>query len=364
MDMNGLRDGVCRSSLVVSTVAALLAAVLAAGCGGGKTDENQTSAPTSNAGASVNAPQSPSKSSLKIAVIPKGTTHEYWKSIHAGAMKAAKELGEKGQTIEVNWQGAEKEDDREKQIQIVEQFVTQKVDGIVLAPLDKEALVTPVEQAVDAGIPVTIIDSAIDTKKIASFVATPNEKGGNLAGECLAKLLNGKGKVILMRYAVNSASTEAREKGFLDTIAKFPGISVISKDQYAGATAATAQATGEDLMARFGSQVDGIFCPNESSAIGMLKVLEQDGKAGKVKFVGFDAGQTLLDALKAGSLQGLVVQNPFNMGYLGLKTEVAAINKQSVDKVVDTGVTLITPENLNSKENQELLNPPIDQYVK
>src|SRR5688572_11467983 len=181
--------------------------------------------------APVGCGKKPDTKTYTVAVIPKGTTHEFWKSIHAGAMKAQQELAAKGVPVEVIWKGPLREDDRDQQIQVVENFTSRKVSGIVLAPLDSQALVNPVESAVQAGIPVIVMDSGLKSDKYVSFVATDNFKGGQLAGEYLAKLLNGKGNVILLRYAVGSASTEEREKGFLEAMSKFPEIKLISADQ-------------------------------------------------------------------------------------------------------------------------------------
>src|SRR3989440_3359138 len=173
------------------------------------------------------------KKKLTIAVIPKGTSHEFWKSIHAGAIKAAKELSSPGNEVEVIWKGPLREDDREQQIQVVEGFISQGVDGIVLAPLDNRALVRPVEEAKSAGVPTVIIDSALDSNSIISFVATDNRKGGQLAADRLGQLLNGKGKVLILRYQEGSASTQDREDGFLGQLkAKFPNIELVSSDQY------------------------------------------------------------------------------------------------------------------------------------
>src|SRR5712691_2642583 len=149
-----------------------------------------------------------------IAVIPKGTTHEFWKSINAGAFKARDELAAQGIKLDVIWKGPLKEDDRDQQIQTVENFTSRRVSGLVLAPLDSQALVRPVASAVQARIPVVIIDSGLKSDQYVSFVATDNYKGGQMAAEHLGKLLGGKGNVILLRYAVGSASTEAREAGF------------------------------------------------------------------------------------------------------------------------------------------------------
>jgi ribose transport system substrate-binding protein len=305
------------------------------------------------------------KKKLTIAVIPKGTTHEFWKSIHAGANKAASELTAQGTQIEVIWKGPLREDDREQQIQVVEGFTTQGVSGIVLAPLDDRALARPVEDAKRAGVPTVIIDSGLNSDAFVSFVATDNRKGGMLAADRLGQLLNGKGKVLLLRYAEGSASTNEREDGFLSQMkSKFPDIELISTDQYAGATRDTAKRASENLLNRFGDQVQGIFTPNESSTAGMLLALQDIGKAGKVFFVGFDSSQPFIDAMKTNQLNGIVVQNPFNMGYLGVRTMVDHILGRQVQKQTDTGVTLVTPDNLNSAEIQTLLHPPLDQYLK
>jgi len=302
---------------------------------------------------------------LTIAVIPKGTTHEFWKSIHAGSNKAARELSSQGTEVEVIWKGPLREDDREQQIQVVEGFTTQGISGIVLAPLDDRALVRPVEEAKRAAVPTVIIDSGLQTDAIVSFVATDNRKGGVLAADRLGQLLNGKGKVLLLRYAEGSASTTEREAGFLSEMkAKFPEIELVSTDQYAGATRDTAKRASENLLNRFGDDVQGIFTPNESSTAGMLLALQDINKAGKISFVGFDASQAFIDAMRAGQLHGIVVQNPFNMGYLGVRTMVDHLLGKAVEKKIDTGVMLVTKDNLESPEVQTALHPPLDQYLK
>jgi ribose transport system substrate-binding protein len=307
-----------------------------------------------------------SAEAYKIAVIPKGTTHEFWKSIHAGAKKAEQELKAHGVNVQVIWKGPLKEDDREQQIQVVENFVAQRVSGIVLAPLDRKGLVAPVETAVRGKIPVVIIDSGLDSKLPVSSVSTDNREGGRIAARNLGRMLGGKGNVILLRYAVGSASTEQREEGFLEVMKKdYPDIKLISTDQHAGATRESAKRTSENLLNRFGRQVNGIFAANESSAAGMLLALRDAGLAGgKVKFVAFDSGETLNAGLKAGDIQGMVVQNPLNMGYLGVKTMVAVLQGKKVEPMIDTGVGFVTKENFNSPEMADIVNPPLDKYLK
>ena len=224
---------------------------------------------------------SPAEKSYTIAVIPKGTTHEFWKSINAGAFKARDELAAQGIKADVIWKGPLKEDDRDQQIQTIENFTTRRVNGIVLAPLDSQAMVRPVNNAIRAKVPVVIFDSGLKSDNYVSFVATDNYKGGVLAAQHLGKLLGGKGNVILLRYAVGSASTEEREAGFLDTFKKeFPAIKIISSDQYAGPTRETAYQASQNLLNRFGRDVNGVFAPCEPPTIAMTKALRDLGNAG------------------------------------------------------------------------------------
>ena len=311
------------------------------------------------------APPATGTKSFKIAVIPKGLTHEFWKSIHAGAIKASRDLKAEGVEVEVIWKGPIREDDREQQIQVVEGFTSQGVSGIVLAPLDDKALVRPVEDAKRLGIPTVIIDSDLASEQIVSFVATDNFKGGELAAEEMAGLLAGKGKVPPPSLSGRLGFDHGARGGLRhEAPAVAPGISLISSDQYAGATRDTAKRASENLLNRFGSDVSGIFCPNESSAAGMLLALQDIGEAGKVPFVGFNSSQAFIDAMRSGQMQGTVLQNPFKMGALGVRTMVDHLRGLKVDKRVDTGVVLVTPKNLDEAGSRELLKPPIDEYLK
>lgn len=328
--------------------AACAALILVAGCG---------SDPDGNGGSAGDG--------LEIVVIPKGTTHEFWKSIHAGAKKAERELNAAGQPVKIIWKGPLKEDDRDEQIKVVENFIGRQVDGMVLAPLDDNALVRPVETAGKANIPVVIIDSGLQSDKYASFVATDNYVGGQMGGKHLGELLGGKGNVLMLRYAVGSASTTKREEGFLDAIKeKYPDIKVLSSDQYAGATRDLAYTASQNLLSRYGNEVNGVFCPNESVTVSMTKAIRDLGKAGgNVKIVGFDTSVQSLRDLEAGDVQGLVVQNPIRMGYLGVKTLASHISGSKVEKRIDTGVAMVTKENMGEPEIQELLNPPLEEYL-
>jgi ribose transport system substrate-binding protein len=293
------------------------------------------------------APLAVSAAGEKIAVIPKGTTHSFWKSVEAGARQAGKELG-----AEIIWKGPLKEDDRAQQIAVVQQFVASGVSAIVLAPLDDTALRNPVRSAGEHNIPVVIFDSALKGeagKDFVSFVATNNYRGGELAGAELARLLGGKGKVVLLRYAEGSASTAEREAGFLSVLKQHPGISLIVDNRYGGATISTAQDASMNLIDKI-READGIFCPNESSTQGMLLALRQTGLAGTKTFVGFDTSSFLLAALNKGEIQALVAQNPTRMGYLGVTTAVKHLRGEKVDPAIDTGCVLVTKENRHTPE--------------
>ncbi len=332
---------------VFGVVAGVVAAIAGlAGCGRTGSDGG------AGGGAGGNA------SALAIAVIPKGSTHEHWARVRIGAEKAAAELTAAGTPVRVIWKGPIREDDREQQIQVVEGFISQGVKGLVLAPLDSRALKRPVEEAAQAGIPTVIFDSALEPPHVAvSYVSTDNGKGGRLAGKRMGELLKGKGTVLMLRYQEGSASTEEREAGFLAELKAFPGITVISSDQYAGPTRDTAKRASENLLNRFANRVDGIFASNESATAGMLLALQDIGKAGAITFVGFDYSASFLDPLRKGEIKGFVVQNPVNMGYLSVKTMVAHLQKQPVPASVDTGVELVTLDNLQDPKIQAVINP-------
>jgi ribose transport system substrate-binding protein len=301
---------------------------------------------------------------LTIAVIPKGTIHEFWKTVHAGAEMAGRELG-----VDILWKGSLKEDDREAQISVVENIITRGVDGIVLAPLDDAALRRPVDEAMSNGIPVVIFDSGLQGDNYISYVATDNFKAGQLAGQYMAKLLDGKGKVAALRYAEGSESTTKREDGFIDAIQAFADIEIVTSNQYAGVTTESALQTAENLLSRFGAnegslQIDGIFCATEPTALGILRALQNAGYAGKVKFIGFDSSEKMISALRAGELSGFVVQNPMRIGYLAVKTLVGHIRGEQVPRRIDTGSLLVTMENIEKPEIHKLLNPDLSQWLK
>jgi ribose transport system substrate-binding protein len=296
-------------------------------------------------------------SGLRFAVIPKGMTHEHWKAVEAGAKKAAAEAG----NVEIIYKSAPKEDDTLLQVNLVQSFVSSRVDGIILAPLSDQALVAPVRLAAQAKIPVIIFDSPLAGqigKDFVCYIGTDNYKAGVLAGKRLGEVMEGKGTVLLLRYAESSASTREREQGFLDALKKdFAAIAVIDPPQYAGAEVNSAKKAAENMITAHLGKFDGVFCPNETSAAGMLIALEDRQLAGKVRFVGFDANPRVIAGLRARKLDGVVLQDPFKMGYQSVKQMLDRLAGEPVPPTTDTGAAVATPGNVDSPEIYRLLHP-------
>lgn len=298
--------------------------------------------------------------SFVIAVIPQGSTHRYWKLMHAGAMKAAHELQSAGTTVEVLWKGPIREGDHEEHRQIVESFLRKGVHGIVLSPFDSRFLIPTVEDAARKNVPTVVIDSELDTPRIVCYVGTDNTKAGALAADRMGETLHGRGVVFVQRYGRGSASTEAREAGFIGRIRdKFTSISVISSTEFAGGTRDSAKRAADSFLAKGASTIQGVFTPNESSTTGMLMALQGISLPNRIAFVGFDHSDTLAAAVQCKRIDALVAQDPFRMGELGLKSIVDSLLGRHIPKRVDTGAILVTPENLKTPVIQNLLNPPL-----
>lgn len=307
--------------------------------------------PTTNAG------------TLTIAVVPKGTSHAFWQSIHAVAAKAAKELN-----VSIVWRGPLREDERESQISEVERFISSGISGLVLAPLDDVALAQPVADARRNNIPVVVIDSGVKGNDYVSFVATDNRLAGRMAGDQLAALLHDKGRVMMLRYAEGSESTIQREEGFLEALKQHPGVQIVSGNQYGGADVEGAYKKSEAVLSGLKRadgtlDLDGVFTPNESTTLAMMRVLVDNGWAGRIRFVGFDASDTLVKGMQDGHIDALVVQDPVKMGYLGVKTVVAHIRGEKVEPRIDTGVTLVTRERMDDPAVRELLHPDLKRWL-
>lgn len=330
------------------TCATLLVAMAAGatfvGCGGSEPPAGQTNSESSPT-ATESAP-----GALRIAVIPKGLAHQFWLTIKAGAEAAAEEAG-----AEIIWQGPAKETEVEKQINIVQDMIASKVDAIVLAACDEQALIPTVQQAVDAGIPVITIDSGLASDLAASFVATDNAAGAKMAADALAELIGGSGSVGLIPFIKGAATSNMREEGFLDGIAAHPDINV-SATLYCQSDVEKAMSATQDMLTQ-DANMKGIFATNEPAAIGAAQALKAAGRAGEIKLVAFDGAEEEIRGLQDGSIQALIVQNPYRMGYLGVKAALDTIIGTPVDKRIDTGVTVVTMENFNDPEVQKLLYP-------
>lgn len=290
-----------------------------------------------------------------IAVIPKGNAHLFWQSVHAGAMKAARE-----NQVDVVWNGPATETDYGGQLQIADAMINRHVDAIALAPIDRKAMVSVVDRAADANIPMVIFDSGVDTERFVSRVATDNYKAGEMAAERMGKILNGKGKVFIVAVQPGAASTEAREKGFEDTVQKrFPGIAIVDK-RFGLAEIAKSLTVTENMLTAH-PDVNGIFASNESSTMGAAQALR--GRAGQIKLVGFDWSPTLLGDLESGLIDSLVVQNPFEMGYQAVTTAVRKLDGKTVPKIQDMTPRLVDKSNLNDPEINAQLHPDLKQYL-
>lgn len=294
----------------------------------------------------------PASTQPVYAVIPKGTTHVFWKAVERGAKEAGS-----AQSVDVRWKGPLAEDDRAQQIALVQQFTAQKVNGIAIAPLDRAALLPSVQAARAAGIPVVIFDSGLDGevgRDFATLIATDNRAAGAQAGREIARLLDGSGPVVVLRYVVGSASTHEREEGALKALRESAGISVLSDNRYAGASVGEAKTAALNMIDVL-RQAKAAFASNESATMGLLLALRQEGLAGKVQIVGFDSSPPLIEALKNGEIAALVVQDPRRMGQLSVEALETLRKGGTLPAFTDTGAVLVTRERLKDSQVQRLL---------
>ncbi|MFN8008378.1 MAG: ABC transporter substrate-binding protein, partial [Terriglobia bacterium] len=288
-----------------------------------------------------------------VAVVPKGHGSIFWETVHAGALAAGKKFG-----VAVLWNGPAMETEISKQISIIEDFTNRRVDGLVIAPTDSKALVPVIESAIAKGIPVTIFDSGAETENYLSFVATDNYQGGVMAAHRLGQILNKNGKVAIVAVIPGSASTTQREEGFKDTLQQqYPNLKVVAF-QYGMSDRAKSLAVTEDILTG-NPDLDGIFASNEASALGASQAVKLRGLANKVKIVGFDSSPSLISDIEEGIIDSLVVQNPFVMGYEGVRTICEKLDGKTPLHRIDTGVTMVTKENLSDPKIHQLLNPDL-----
>lgn len=291
----------------------------------------------------------------RIAVVPKATSHIFWLAVKAGSTAAGERFG-----VDIEWNGPATETDFARQIQIVDSAIARRMDGIVLAAGDRKALKQVVDRAMEVGIPITIFDSGLDSENYTSFVATGNVEAGRMAGREMGRLLGGKGKVALIQHVPGSVSTQDRETGFEEAIAKeFPGIQIVQK-LYGMADRAKSMAAAENILTAH-ADLNGIFCSTEPSASGAILALKGRARNGKVKLVGFDVNDAMIEEMRAGTLDATVLQDPFKMGFEAVRTVVDKINGKTPDKRIDLPAVVVTKANLDSPEMQRLVKPELKQ---
>jgi ribose transport system substrate-binding protein len=290
---------------------------------------------------------------IKIEIICMGFQHEYWQTVRMGSEKAAKEIG-----IVVPFRGPELETQVDVQIGMFEDAIAKKVDGILLAPCDSEALVPLVEKATKLGIVVMTFDTDINkTTDRISFIATDNYAAGKLAGQNAGKVLGGKGKMGVLGHLAGTMDTRDRVNGFVDAIkAGYPGIKLL-ETVYGDGDHQKSLDKSVDMMTS-NPDLAAIYATNEGGAIGVALAVEQKKKVGKVKIIGFDSSEQEIDYLQKGVINGFVVQNPFQIGYLGVKTmyeHLAGVKKAPAR--IDTGVVWVDMKNFNQPDIQKILYP-------
>ncbi|HGO5856835.1 TPA: ABC transporter substrate-binding protein [Mannheimia haemolytica] len=287
----------------------------------------------------------------EIAVIVKSANSTFWQNVRKGAETAGKDIG--GQ-YKVTFQGPEAETAIDAQVNMVDNAVNRGVAGIVLAASDPVALVPAVKKAYESGIPVVLIDSGInsDGKYYQSFLATDNRAAGKLAAEKLLAKVKG-GKVAVMSFTQGAASAIERTGGFIDEIKAKADYKLVGP-YYSDSDMTKALNQTEDVL---GSNPDltAIFGANEPTAVGMARAVKQKGFAGKIVAVGFDGNSDLQNFVRDGTLDGIVVQSSYQMGYKGVDTIGKLIKGEKVEKVIDTGVVYVTKENIDSEEAKGVL---------
>ena len=277
------------------------------------------------------------QSNLKktIAVIPKGTSHQFWVSVQRGAEKAAKEFN-----VNLEWSGPPQETEYGRQLEILDAMINRKVDGIAVAATDKKVLSQSINRAMELGIPVTVFDSGVDTENYVSFVATNNYEAGKMGARELGKLLGGKGRVAMMANAPGSVSTMDRERGFTDALAaEFPNILLVAT-QFGMADRAKAMNAAENILTAH-NDLNGFFGSSEPSSVGISQALKGRNLQGKVKLVAFDQSDSMTADCKAGVIDAMVIQDPEKMGYEAVKTVVDKLNGKTPAKRIDLDARVV-----------------------
>src|SRR5208283_5098140 len=292
-----------------------------------------------------------------IPIIVKDTTSHYWQIVLAGARKAGKDLN-----VNVPELGAQSESDINGQISILENAVSEKPAAIVISPTQFKALGKPIDEAAKQAI-IIGIDSAADSKAFTSFLTTDNVQGGRIAADGLADAIKAKygkaeGDVALITSIAGVGSLDQRAKGFKEELAaKYPGLKLVA-DKVADGMATTGLNIMTDLITA-NPNLRGVFASNLIMAQGAGQAIAENKVADKIKLVGFDSDDKLIKLLTDGTIVALVVQDPYRMGYDGIKTALAASKGEKVEANVDTGANLVTKANMDQPKEHALLYPPV-----
>lgn len=294
---------------------------------------------------------------LDVVVIVKATNSQYWQYVFEGAGDAGETLG-----LNISTQGAAAESDIAEQISIVENAISQDPDAIVVAPTAFEPLAPPIEDATEAGIPVIVIDSGVDTDAYASFLSTDNEAAGRAAGHELASCIEERqgeaaGQVAYLTALPGVGSLDARDAGFLEAMEEYEDLEVVDQ-RFGDNDVAQALDNTLDLMTRYPDLV-GIFADNNMMGGGAGTALSEQGRQDEICLVAFDTDDQELEFLREGVIRALIVQDPYMMGYAGVMYGVAAHFGARLPREVDTGVFVVTQENIDSPEIEGLLDAEI-----
>jgi ribose transport system substrate-binding protein len=288
-----------------------------------------------------------------IGVVPKATSHLFFVAVHAGVDRAAREAG-----ADVVWNGPNDETDHTRQIQIVDAMVAQRVDALAISATDERALQAPVNRAIRAGIPVTIFDSGVTVEGYVTFVATDNYGAGVTAARELGRLCGGKGDVAMVMNKPGGTSTMLRERAFEETVAKeLPGLRIAAR-QYGMADRAKARAAAENILTAH-PRIAGMFASSEASSLGAIQAISTRGLSGKVKLITFDTSETHVEALKNGTIDIMLVQDAFRIGYEAVKSLVDKLQGATPARRLDLPARVITRADLVKPEIQRLVKPRV-----
>jgi len=286
-----------------------------------------------------------------IGVVPKAVSHLFFVSVHAGVDQAARDFH-----VNTLWNGPDNETDYTRQIEIVDAMVARRVDALAISATEERALVAPIERAIRAGIPVTVFDSAVAIDNYVSFIATDNYGAGCTAARTLARLIGGKGSVGMVMQKPGGTSTMLRERAFEDTVAKeFPGIRIVAR-QYGMADPARSRAAAENILTAY-PDLAGLFASSEAASIGSIQAARSRNRAGTLKLVTFDFSQTHVEALSDGTIDVMLVQDPFRIGYEAVKSLAAKLSGQAPPRRLDLPVRSIVKSDLEKPEIRAFLSP-------